>query len=46
MWFKVGDLSRTASESLGIFYESGGIPAIPRPRINTEFLLLLDGFRL
>ena len=33
--FKVGDLSSTSSESLGDFLRKWGIPAIPRPRINT-----------
>ena len=32
MSFKVGDLSRTVSESLGDFLRKWGIPAIPRPR--------------
>ena len=31
----MGDLSRTVSESLGDFLQKWGIPAIPRPRINT-----------
>ena len=31
----MGDLSRTVSESLGDFLRKWGIPAIPRPRINT-----------
>ena len=34
-WFKVGDLSRTVSESLGDFLQKWGIPAILQPRINT-----------
>ena len=32
----MGDLSRTVSESLGDFLQKWGIPAIPRPRINTD----------
>ena len=32
----MGDFSRTVSESLGDFLQKWGIPAIPRPRINTE----------
>ena len=31
----MGDLSRTVSESLGDFLRKWGIPAIPRPEINT-----------
>ena len=35
----MGDLSRTASESLGDFLRKWEIPAIPRPRINAASLL-------
>ena len=31
------DLSHTVSESLGDYLQKWGIPAIPRPRINTAF---------
>ena len=46
MGSKVGDLSRTMSESLGGLSRKWGIPAIPRPRINTDrvhiFVLNVD----
>ena len=39
MCFKVGDLSRTVSESLGDYLQKWGNPAILRPRINTVIYL-------
>ena len=41
MRFKVGDLFRTVSESLGDFLQKWGIPTIPRPRINTVWAISL-----